>query len=324
MFVVAPVAPGTQTVVAVDTLVLLLVVVLLVPSLLFGLAAGYATARLFGLPSQLRIYGDTLGVGRWSALLPTVLALSLLGAVEFAADVPTDGAPGSLPATVAMGAILVGALCLAVGLGNLRPYLRVRTVTAAVDLTEGRATVTGSAAAGGDGTVAAPLSGEPCLAWAVRIREYRGFGRRGIRGLRHSDHGGVPLQVRDGTGAVRVDPDAVRLTGWSLPPRSGDFDAEARDGLPDRVAAYRDEHDLGDGDRRVYEELRLTPGTEVTAIGRLESRDGRATLGGAGSLHRTPANSLRASRERRVLAGVVGAVVMSVGTIGLALVTGLV
>ncbi|WP_276257267.1 hypothetical protein [Haloglomus litoreum] len=310
--------------VTVETLVALLVLVFLLPVLLVGAAAGYVVARLFGLPSQLRVYGSALGVGRWTAALPTTVALAVVFGVEFAAGIPGEGEPGATLASGATAGLFVGAFALSVGLGNLLRYLRVRTVTDAMDATDGRVTVSGTAEPGPEGTVEAPLSGEPCLAWAVRVREHHGIGRRGIRGLARTDHGGVPFEVRDGTGSVRVDPESLELGGWSVPPRSGDHRVEARDGLPDCVAAYRDDLELGDGDRRVYEERRLTATSPVTATGRVGTEDGVATVGAPGALYDERATAIQQSRKRRVLVGAAGALVMAGSTVLLAAVVGLV
>lgn len=310
--------------VSVETLVTLIVLAFLIPALLVGAAAGYAVARLFGLPSQLAVYGRVLGVGRWSAALPTVLALAVVFTIQFAAGIPGEGEPGAALANGAMAGLFVGAFALSVGLGNLRRYRRVRTIDDVIDATDGHVTVTGTAEPGPDGETVAPLSGEPCLAWAVRVRERHGIGQRGIRGLTRTDHGGVPFTVRDGTGGVRVDPAALELRGWSVPPRSGDYRVEAHDGHPERVATYRDERDLGDGDERIYEERRLTADETVTATGQVVTRNGVATVGESGTLHAERASDLQQSRKRRVLVGVAGVVAMLGSTALLAVVVGLV
>jgi hypothetical protein len=316
-------------VVAIETIVSAVVAVFAVTMLLVAVGVGYAVSRLFGLDSSLAAVGLALGVNRWAALGPTVGGLAVLLFVEFRTDLPADGEPGDLAADIALFGVMAGAFALAVGIGNLPDYLDIRHVTPAMDATDrgGDRTVTvaGTAEAAG-GETAAPLSGEPCLAWAVRVREHRGISRRGMRGLVHDGHGGVRFAVRDGTGQVQVDPEALPLEGWSTSiGTTGDISWRAADDFPERVVAYRDGHDLGAGpDNRVYEERRLVAGDEVTASGTVERTDGIDALGGDGFVRATDPGTLQRTLRRRVRAGAVGGTALVAGTVGLLFVTGLV
>lgn len=314
--------------VSVETLVAVLVAVAMVPILLTGLGVGYAVARLFGLDASLRTLGQGLGVNRWAALGPTVGAVAVVGYVEFRTDLPADGAPGSTAADVALLVLFGGAFALAVGLGNWPRYRRVASTVDAIDApARGRTTVTGTAEAT-DGTVRAPLSGKPCLAWALRVREHRGLSHRGHRGVVHEAGGGTRFTVRDATGSVAVDGESLPLEGWSLTlGPGGDWGWRvSRGDAPERVAAYRQEHDLGpDPDHRVYEELRLEPDDTVTASGTLGGDDGRgSTLEGEGFLRATGAPALRRDLRWRMRVGAAGAVLVLAGTVGLLFVAGLV
>jgi hypothetical protein len=315
-------------VVSVETLVAVLVAVAMVPILLTGLGVGYAVARLFGLDASLRTLGQGLGVNRWAALGPTVGAVAVVGYVEFRTDLPADGAPGSTAADVALLVLFGGAFALAVGLGNWPRYRRVASTVDAIDApARGRTTVTGTAEAT-DGTVRAPLSGKPCLAWALRVREHRGLSHRGHRGVVHEAGGGTRFTVRDATGSVAVDGESLPLEGWSLTlGPGGGWGWRARRGdPPERVAAYREEHDLvPDPDHRVYEELRLGPGDTVTASGVVCDEDGRGgTLAGDGFLRTTGAPALRRDLTWRLRAGAAGAALVVAGTVALLSVAGLV
>jgi hypothetical protein len=132
--------------------------------------------------------------------------------------------------------------------------------------------------------------------------------------------------VRDETGRVQVDPQALPLEGWSTSiGATGDASWRASDDLPERVVAYRDEHDLAVGpDNRVYEERRLVAGDEVIASGSVQRTDGLDALAGDGFIRTTDAETLRRKLRRRVQAGAAGAVVLVAGTVGLLFVTGLV
>lgn len=314
--------------VSVETLTAALAAVVLVPTItIVAIGSGYALARLFGLDASLDTVGQGLGVNRWAALGPTVGASAVLGYVEFRTDLPMDGEPGDLAADIALLALFGGAFALAVGIGNLPRYRRVRRTDAAIDATDraGRVTVSGTAETA-DGEERAPLSGEPCLAWALRVREHRGLSHRGHPGVVHEAHGGEPFVVRDATGRVRVDPEALPLEGWSLAVGpDGDGGWRASEDLPERVTSYRDEHDLGpDPDHRIYEERRLAAGDDVTASGTVERRQGLGGLSGDGFLRAVPADELRQGLRRRARVGVVGAAAMVAGTVGLLAVTGLV
>lgn len=315
--------------VATETIVTAVVAVFAVTMLLSAVAVGYVVSRLFGLNSSLAAVGQAVGVNRWAALGPTVGGLAVLLFVEFRTDLPADGEPGSLAADIAVFGVMAGAFALSVGLGNLPDYRRVRRTTDAIDATgrgsADRVTVAGTAEASA-GETRAPLSGEPCLAWAVRVREHRGISRRGMRGLVNDNHGGARFTVRDGTGRVQVDPETLPLEGWptSMGP-TGDASWRASEDLPERVRTYRDEHDLGAGpDNRVYEERRLVAGDEVVASGSVERTDGLDALAGDGFIRTTDTETLRRRLRRRVQAGAAGAVVLVAGTVGLLFVTGLV
>ena len=203
----------------------------------------------------------------------------------------------------------------------------MRRTDAAINATDraGRVTVSGTAEAT-DGDERAPLSGEPCLVWALRVREHRGLSHCGHPGVVHEAHGGEPFVIRDGTGRVRVDPEALPLGGWSLAVGpGGDGGWRASEDLPRRVASYRDEHDLGpDPDHRIYEERRLAAGDDVTASGSVSRADGLGALAGDGFIHAEETGDLHRALRRRVRAGAVGAVAMAAGIVGLLFVTGLV
>lgn len=289
---------STDPVVAV--IVALAMVFIVVPVLV----AGYAVARYAGLFSQLSTLGHPFGVDWRAALGPTVLFVVAFGGLSATGRVDVGDDPG-LPVVLAFTMAVVGLFGVALAVGNFGRYraLRAGTVVGGVAETDGT-------------TTPAPLSGEPCLAWTVRVREHVNPLSHGYRPTAHREHGGVPFRVRGDVEAVRADPEGATLDVWGL----GRTDGQDRwrggpDGVPDRVATFATERGLGaSDDDRIYEEVRIAPGDEVTVLG---AGDGYDTV-----VANDPVETVRSRVRRRVRAGPTGLVVAAAGFLALVALSG--
>ncbi|MFB6140588.1 MAG: hypothetical protein ABEJ26_09165 [Halosimplex sp.] len=269
-----------------------------------ALATGYVFARYANLFARLRLLVGPLGIDRRSALGPTLAFLVGFGWLSAAGAFPDDGDSISVPLFVSLLGLAVGLGGVALALGNLGRYRRL----AGGDYVAGSATADGVSTGEGDGTVTAPLSGDPSLAWAVRVREHSGFFRRGPAPPVHRESGGTTFVVETATERVRVDPADATLDVWSVAGTGRpDYAARRREGaVPDRVTAYADDRGLGEPDRsRVYEEHRIEDGDRVTVIGGEGGARGSA-FGSDAILVENHLDAVREQIRRRVLAGPAG------------------
>ncbi|MFC7142441.1 hypothetical protein ACFQMA_21710 [Halosimplex aquaticum] len=261
-------------------------------------ALGYVFARYLNLSARVGMIARPLGIGRWTgfgAMLVFFTGFAWIGAVG---GIPDEGEPFWIPTNLALVGFGVGLFCVALALSNLGRYRRLRAGEF----------VAGVAAAEGDETVRAPLSGEPCLAWAVRVREHSGVFRKGGPPPIHRDSGGTAFVVQSDTERVCVNPSDAALDVWPVGgrPSRSDFVARERDGVSEHVAEYAADAGLGDPDRsRIYEEARVEPGDSVTVFG---TADGRTAIGGPGTvLADRSGETVRRQLRRRVRAGPTGA-----------------
>ncbi|WP_123537395.1 hypothetical protein [Halosimplex salinum] len=279
-----------------DAVTVVVAAVFLLTVLLPALAVGYLFARYANLFARVGTLTRPLGFDRWAgfgAMLVFFTGFAWLAAVG---EIPDEGERFWLPANLAVLGFGVGLFCVALALSNLRRYRRLR---------DGEF-VAGVAEAGGGETVSAPLSGESCLAWAIRVSEHSGFFRRGGPPAIRHDSGGTTFVVQSDTERIRVNPSAATFDVWSVGGRSSpDFVARERDGVSERVTEYANDAGLDDPDRsRGYSEVRIEPGDTVTVFG---STDGRMAVGGPGTvLADRSGETVRRQIRRRVRAGPAG------------------
>ena len=177
---------------------------------------------------------------------------------------------------------LPGVAILAYGLreGLVGYRLRATDPTPVGDLANvsGAVEVTGTARSH-DGTLEAPLTGTPCLAyrWAVTERRRDSDGDTTWTTIA-SGHSSVPFRVDDGTASVLVDPARadlrlaeareIRVGSGERPPEAVRAFVERE---PDVDAEYREfsvgPFDLSSGNARQYTESRLDPGEPVYVYG---------------------------------------------------------
>ncbi|QIO23805.1 GIDE domain-containing protein [Haloarcula sp. JP-L23] len=137
--------------------------------------------------------------------------------------------------------------------------------------------ITGTAVASEEGTVTAPFTGSPCLAYTYEVEELRSSGKRSSWHTLEEGMDGVDFVVDDGTDRVRVDPTGadIRLEDHTVTVPPGTE-------LPDRLARYVAETDAVDpqnrtvdllvtelsvGNRQRFTERRLDVGESVYVYG---------------------------------------------------------
>ena len=204
---------------------------------------------------------------------------------------------------VMSGALLFGLAVLgaglfvaSIGVGRVRLARRLReagsTPLGEVPDATGLVAFEGTARASDEGTLEAPLSGAPCLAYTVqsRSRTRAETGTTGTAGDDEADadeawtrdgraSAGVPFLVDDGRDRVAVDPtDAVlSLSDWESEGTAWTDRTDLSVGVRDRLAAVglpgadaersAGAPDSSDADRRQYRERRLVPGSDVHVFG---------------------------------------------------------
>ncbi|WP_459191003.1 hypothetical protein [Halosimplex sp. J119] len=282
--------------------------VVLVPTLAFG----YAFGKYANLFARVGTITRPLGIDRWAGFTGLLVFFTGFTWIAAAGGIPDEGEPMRFPVVFALLGFGVGLFCVALAVSNVRRYRRLRDGDF----------VAGTAEAEGGATVEAPLSGEPCLAWAVKVSEHSGMFRRGGPPPIHRDFDGTTCVVQSATERVRVDAGEASLDVWPVGGRSSsDFVALEREGVSDRVSAYATDAGLDDPDRsRVYEEARIEPGDSVTVFG---TADGRTAMGGPGTiLVDRGGETVRRQLRRRVKAGPAGAALAVVSLAVAALLTG--
>lgn len=188
---------------------------------------------------------------------------------------------------------LLGIAALAVGCWKLRPAYHVyRGETddvVAVERAEAPVEIEGTASAV-DGTVAAPLTGTPCLVYEYEIEELQSSGKHSSWNTVDEGLGGVPFRLEDETASVRVEPAGATLalsTDATIEVDGGDPEPERiREflGTKSDLDSQNTSFDLGvvelaTGNDRKYHERRLDPDGEAYVLG--QSRydiDARETM----------------------------------------------
>lgn len=163
-----------------------------------------------------------------------------------------------------------GLIVVSVGVGNARTWVRsIRRGDAPTGaVTPGPVAATG-VVPDDESTAPTPVFGTRAVCWEWWFRQKRDT---------HAFESGAsddPFRIDDGSGPVRVDPEGARLDlQATVANRDPDerFDAGS-DVVTDLEAEY------GDTERQ-YRETALTPGTEVTVLGRAVERDGTTTITG--------------------------------------------
>ncbi|MBV0924693.1 E3 ubiquitin ligase family protein [Halomicroarcula limicola] len=198
-----------------------------------------------------------------------------------------------LPQLVALGFAAVAAYLLYTGgreLTTVYHVLRddpveVRTLHGHTGPVE----IEGTAVEGDEGTVTAPFTGSPCLAYTYEVEELRSSGKSESWHTLDEGMGGVDFVVDDGTGRVRVDPSGadVRLEDHTVTVPPGTE-------LPDRLAEYVAATDAVDaqdrtvnllvteinvGNKQRFTERRLDVGESVYVYG--QARRGPAVEWGS-------------------------------------------
>jgi hypothetical protein len=319
---------------SIDLLVAVAVALVTLAVVLPGLAVGYLLARYVQLPAMLSLWVGPLGIGRRAGLLGVgVAGAGVVGIELVAGGVPDD--PGLLY-RAGLYATLPGACGVAVGAASLRRYLAIRA---------GR--VASGPATPAEGSVASPVGGRDCLAWAVRVREHRSLVTRGPSPPIYAETGGPEFGVEGDVERHRVDAATADLRLWPVhgvgdvdtwwrwpdgdpnadgvvrgPAVDGDGDGGADSPRPrDRIRSFTEDRDLpGQRHRRAYEEVRVSPGESVTVVWEptlLRRRSGPAVLA-------TPEPAVRRTTRRRVAAGAAGAVGVVCGTLAMAVGVGVV
>lgn len=174
----SPVAVSRLSLAAVVAVAALLTVVL--PAL----GVGYVLARYADLFGRIRMLTRPLGMTRWPGVGATLCFLAGFAWLSVAGSVPTEGEPGRYPVLFAVVGFAVGLFCLALAVSNFSRYRRLRN-----------GPVTAGPARQASAETTAPLSGESCLAWAVRVREHSGLFRRGGPPPFHRESGGTAFVV---------------------------------------------------------------------------------------------------------------------------------
>lgn len=294
-------------------------------------AVAVVLARYFRLWENFKHTGREMGVRWWDALGPFIIAAGLFAGAWILGTVPDEGESGRLLFVVSAVFVFLGAVGIAMALGNLDEY---RQLSAGLDsagtVDSGPIALSGTAHADED-TPTAPLSGEPALAHTLRVTEERGFMRTHPTNI-HYEQSTDRFELDDGTGTVVVDPTdgAVRLgddrvgsdSRLSTPVEDGETRAQQRlDRLRKRLG-----YDAAED--RAYREMRLDPGTEITVLGTVRRdpelrhpavEDGDRRL----VLFEGDADAVRTYLSRRVKLGAVAGVLATVGgTVGMALTAG--
>jgi hypothetical protein len=182
---------------------------------------------------------------------------------------------------LALGALGVGVYLLIAGGRQLRTvYHILRNDPVPVrDLHghRGPVEIEGSAVESDDGTVTAPFTGSPCLAYTYEVEELRSSGKNQSWQTLDTGMGGVDFVVDDGTGRVRVDP-----SGADIHLESHSVTVPAGTELPDRLAQYVESTDavekqtrtvdivitkLAVGNKQRFTERRLDVGEDVYVYG---------------------------------------------------------
>lgn len=222
--------------------------------------------RRFDLRRSLAVFARKLGISRAAVAL---VGLVGIGVVALAFQVGSVRVGSDLAGSATLVALTGGLVSLAIGVGNLPPYLAVTrsSFDHAGSTLSGRVAVSGTVEPATE-TLTSPFGGEECCCgrWWVheRDRSLLGYGRP-ITTTPYLDTASVPFVLDDGTGEVVVDPAGSRFL----------FDDTTRlrvpgaDEPPATVAAFIADHESLDETetRRTYVESTVRPGDEVVVAG---------------------------------------------------------
>jgi hypothetical protein len=223
-------------------------------------------------------------------------------------------------------AFVGGCVPLARAAANVRPLLVLeRTPTVrACDATPGRLAVEGTATAAG-AAVDAPLSGTPAVAYRLTVDAVPADASDGERRRNCTTVANVEcareFALRDGTGAVRVDPSGAQLRMSSDCERTVD----PGDDVPAVFAALLDREGVDrTGSTLLCEEATLAVGESAFVLGNASRRDAELVVDGGRERLVVPGSRRDAlGRLRSVLrGGGAGAALALVGQAAMALTTG--
>lgn len=242
------------------------------------LAVALVLARWFRLGTQLGLLRRRTGMSRplgWAVGLATTGGFI---APFVAGDPPVEG-PGEL--SFALAAVLYGGGVFFAGYALARrDYRRLVRGTPTTDtgaaLQPGELVELEGEATPAHDPVAAPVTGEPCLAYRYRVDEHRFAGRRNVWAPVDYGRGGARFEVDDGSGPTTVDPAGARLD-------LHDAEAFVLDADEERPAPVRELNETiqeADPDDRLrYREWRLDPGETAYVLGVAEDRASADHLG---------------------------------------------
>ncbi|WP_049926325.1 GIDE domain-containing protein [Halopiger goleimassiliensis] len=182
-----------------------------------------------------------------------------------------------------IGALLAvgGIACLAYGAWNLRPAYHVyRGETddvVSVERVDGPVELEGTATELA-GTVEAPLTGTPCLAYEYEVEEHQSSGKNSSWNTVDSGSAAVPFRLEDETASVRVEPagaDFALTTDERIDVDGGEPEPEPVRRFLETESDLESENrsldlavvEIATGNDRRYYERRLDPGGEVYVLG---------------------------------------------------------
>ncbi|ELY89461.1 GIDE domain-containing protein [Natrialba taiwanensis] len=177
---------------------------------------------------------------------------------------------------------LVGVIALAYTGLQLRPAYHVyrgdTTDVIAVERAEEPVEIEGTASEL-DGTVTAPLSETPCLAYEFEVEELQSSGKNSSWNTVDEGAAAVPFRLEDRTASVRVDPagaDLALSTAVTADVDGGDPEPEPIRRFLETESDLESENtsldlgvvELATGNDRKYHERRLEPGDDAYVFGR--------------------------------------------------------
>lgn len=129
-----------------------------------------------------------------------------------------------------------------------------------------------------DGTVTAPVSETPCLAYEFEVEELQSSGKHSSWNTVDSGAGGVPFSLEDRTGSVRVDltgADLALSTSITAEVDGGEAEPEPIRRFLETESELESENssldlgvvELATGNDRKYHERRLDPGEDAYVFG---------------------------------------------------------
>lgn len=264
------------------------------------------------------------GVGLGGAFLYVVALAAGLGVATTLGTV--DYSDGELLLFLAGVVYAFGLLGPVTALSNLPRYLRFvlagRTTTG--DATEGRVALEGEVRER-SGTLRTPFQDEPAVCYTTRVlendRDEADPDEENHWSLAWMDEAATTFAVDDGSGPVRVSPDA-ETAAFHLGDRE-EVAVGVGEGPPDPVAAHltKTDRSLDPSTAYRFQEARLAPGDEAFVYGRA-ARDPDPVVGTTGAVVIAEAGYPSRVRDRIVLGATMGTVVTGLGLAAMLFVTG--